>query len=230
MTNRQKNYINDSESGIIEINMEDLKPHNLECFTVGHSNHEVGQFIDLLKNQEISCLCDVRSSPYSKFTSQFNKENLDTELKKKGVLYVYLGNKLGGRYWDPALLYSNGVVNYNKVIQQQGFCEGINSVILNIKKGLRIALMCAEKNPLDCHRFLLVARALTNKGVRVKHILETGKVVLNEDLEKQLLLKYKNELDQFLFFQEATSKEKTLEEAYQKRNQEVGFISEKTAE
>ena len=169
--------------------MEDLKADNLECFTIGHSNHETGRFIDLLKVHKIKCLGDVRSSPYSKFTPQFNKENLDAELKKEKILYVYLGNKLGGRYLDAGLLYPNGVVNYNKVMEQEEFCAGINNVISNIKKGLRIALMCAEKNPLDCHRFLLVARALSNKGVRVKHILENGEVSFNEDLEKQLLQK-----------------------------------------
>lgn len=207
--------------------MEDLKANNLECFTVGHSNHDAGHFIDLLKAHKINCLVDVRSSPYSKFTSQFNKETLGAELKKEKVLYVYLGNKLGGRYLDSGLLYPNGVVNYNKVMQQEEFCVGINNVIGNIRKGLKIALMCAEKNPLDCHRFLLVARALSNKGVKVKHILENGEIVLNEDLEKQLLQKYKREFDQLSFFQENLSQEKTLEEAYQRRNQDVGFAAER---
>ena len=210
--------------------MEDLKANNLECFTIGHSNHEADHFIELLKSHKITCLGDVRSSPYSKFTPQFNKENLNADLKRGNILYVYLGNKLGGRYLDSALLYPNGVVNYNKVMEQEEFCAGINRVIGNIKKGLRIALMCAEKNPLDCHRFLLVARALAHKGVRVKHILESGEVILNEDLEKQLLQKYKNEFDQLSFFQENLSQEKTLEEAYQRRNQEVGFATERATD
>lgn len=210
--------------------MEDWKAYNLECFTVGHSNHEVIHFIELLKIHKINCLGDVRSSPYSKFTPQFNKENLDAELKKNKILYVYLGNKIGGRYLDSSLLYPNGVVNYNKVMEQEEFCAGINNVIGNIKKGLRIALMCAEKNPLDCHRFLLVARALSNKGVKVKHILESGEMIFNEDLEKQLLQKYKSEFDQFSFLQENLSQGKTLEEAYQRRNQEVGFAAERVAD
>lgn len=222
-------------SGIIKTklakgNMEDLQAKNLECFTIGHSNHEASHFIELLKIHKINCLGDVRSSPYSKFTPQFNKENLDADLKRENILYVYLGNKLGGRYLDPALLYSNGVVNYNKVMEQEEFCAGINNVIGNIKKGFKIALMCAEKNPLDCHRFLLVARALSNKGVRMKHILEDGKVVLNEDLEKQLLQKYKSEFDQFSLFQESLSEKKTIEEAYQRRNQEVGFTAERVTD
>jgi hypothetical protein len=141
-----------------------------------------------------------------------------------------LGKKLGGRYLDPGLLYPNGVVNYNKVMEQEEFCAGVNNVIGNIKKGLKIALMCAEKNPLDCHRFLLVARALSNKGVRMKHILENGEVVLNEDLEKQLLQKYKSEFNQFSLFQENLSREKTIEDAYQRRNQEVGFTAERVTD
>ena len=210
--------------------MEDLKANNPECFTIGHSNHEANHFIELLKIHKINCLGDVRSSPYSKFTPQFNKENLDVELKKENILYVYLGNKLGGRYLDSALLYPNGVVNYNKVMEQEEFCAGINNVIGNIRKGLRIALMCAEKNPLDCHRFLLVARALSNKGIRIKHILENGEAISNEDLEKQLLQKYKSEFDQFSFFRENLSEKKSIEEAYQRRNQEVGFTAERATD
>jgi hypothetical protein len=207
--------------------MNDFKTDNLECFTVGHSNHSWACFINLLKAHKINLLGDIRSSPYSKFTPQFNKENLDAELKKEGILYVYFGNKLGGRYSDPALLHPNGVVNYNKVADQEGFQAGIRAVIDSIKEGFRIALMCAEKYPLDCHRFLLVSRALSNKGVRVKHILESGEIALNEDLEKQLLKKYKSEFNQPSLFQESPSWEKRLEEAYEKRNQEAGFVADK---
>lgn len=199
----------------------------MECFTVGHSNYEAQHFINLLKAHGINCLVDVRSSPYSKFTPQFNKENLEAELKASRILYVYLGNKLGGRYADSNLLYPSGVVDYNKVMQQDSFCAGIDNVITNIGKGLRIALMCSEKDPLDCHRFLLVSRALSNRGVLVKHILEGGGLISNEELEKKLLRKYKSEFDQFSLFQANLSSHDAIEEAYQRRNQEVGFAVEK---
>ncbi len=209
--------------------MKYLDVNNLSCYTVGHSNHDINHLIRLLEANGVNCLVDVRSSPYSKFTPQFNKEFLEKALKERNILYVYLGDKLGGRYRDPKFLFSNGIVDYNKVVQDEDFCIGVNKVITNISKGLVIALMCAEKNPLDCHRFLLVARALSRKSITVKHILEDGNFILNEDLERLLLRKYKNDTDQISFLQE-NSPEKSLDEAYQKRNQEVGFVAERTTE
>lgn len=200
---------------------------NPECFTIGHSNHEMGHFLDLLRRYKINCLVDVRTSPYSKFVQQFNKEILASELRRKNFLYVYMGNKIGGKYSEPALLYPNGTVNYNKVSQRDVFRAGIENVVRNIEKSLRIALMCAEKNPFDCHRFMLVSRALSHKGVRVRHILEDGETVSNGDLENQLLQKYKSEFDQLSLFQESLPPEKILDEAYRRWNQEAGFVAEK---
>jgi len=197
--------------------------NSLFCFTIGHSDYTTEHFAELLKKQNINCLVDIRSSPYSQHTPQFNRELLMGELKKENILYVYMGNKLGGRYTNPELLFPDGKVDYDNVKQTKNFISGIEKVIQGIKKGYRLALMCSEKEPFDCHRFILVACELERKGIVVKHILEDGSTVLNSVLEKKLLSKYKIDYRQYYFFVETKTKEQALEDARRKRNKEIAF-------
>ncbi len=197
--------------------------NSLFCFTIGHSDHTTERFAELLKKQNINCLVDIRSSPYSQHTPQFNRELLMGELKKENILYVYMGNKLGGRYTNPELLFPDGKVDYDKVKQTKNFISGIEKVIQGIKKGYRLALMCSEKEPFDCHRFILVACELERKGIVVKHILESGSTVLNSALERKLLSKYKIDYKQYRFFVETKTEEQALEDARRKRNKEIAF-------
>lgn len=207
-----------------KLKMSKINNNRISCFTIGHSNYAIEAFLRLLEKYAINCLVDIRSSPYSRYVPQFNRENLLRSLEKEKILYVYMGDKLGGRYMDPDLLYSDGVVDYGKVMQKKEFRQGIQSVIRNIKKGLNIVLMCAEKDPLDCHRFLLVSKGLSDQGVRVKHILGNGDFIVHKDLEDLLVQRYNNELNQLSFFEENLSPGKILEKAYKKRNREVAFI------
>ncbi|MDP3041138.1 MAG: DUF488 domain-containing protein [Candidatus Omnitrophota bacterium] len=197
--------------------------NSLFCFTIGHSDYTTERFAELLKKQNINCLVDIRSSPYSQHTPQFNRELLMEELKKENILYVYMGNKLGGRYTNPELLFPDGKVDYDKVKQTKNFISGIEKVIQGIKKGYSIALMCSEKEPFDCHRFILVACELERRGVTVKHVLGNGNTILNTDLEKKLLSKYKVDYQQHCFFTETKTREKALEEARRKRNIDIAF-------
>ena len=197
--------------------MPETSNNQLSCFTIGHSNYAIEDFLGLLKEHGINCLVDVRSSPYSKYVPQYNKENLLAALKRKNIKYVYKGDQLGGRYMESDLLYPDGTVDYSKVSKTKEFQGGIQSVIRNIKKGLNIALMCSEKDPLNCHRFLLVAKALSKYGVQVEHILDNGKIIVQTDLEKSLVQEYNSELSQISFFEKNLSAEQSLEEAYKKR-------------
>lgn len=201
-----------------------MKKHDtLFCFTIGHSDHTTEQFVSLLKKQSLNCLVDIRSSPYSQHTPQFNRESLMGELKKENILYVYMGNTLGGRYTNPELLFPDGKVDYDKVKQTKNFIRGIEKVIEGIKKGYKIALMCSEKEPFDCHRFILVSCELERRGVTVKHILGNGNVILNTELEKKLLSKYKVDYQQHCFFIETKTRDQALEEARKKRNIDIAF-------
>lgn len=201
----------------------DKNNKKMSCFTIGHSDYGIDYFIQLLKKHNINSLVDIRSTPYSQHSPQFNKELLSADLKANDVSYIYMGNQLGGRYTNPDLLFQDGKVDYSKVKQTTNFIDGIEKIIQEIKKGCRIALMCSEKDPFDCHRFVLVACELENKGVTVKHILENGDIVLNSELEEKLLHKYKEEYGQFYLFVQAKTKEQALEEALRKRNLDIAF-------
>src|SRR6266446_5531061 len=125
-------------------------------YTIGHSTHTIEKLIALLKDHGITALCDVRSQPYSRMNPQFNREPLKQALRDSGILYVFLGAELGARSEDKSC-YRNGQVQYDLLARTDLFKRGIERV----KDGAhryRLALMCAEKEPLDCHRTILVSR------------------------------------------------------------------------
>jgi uncharacterized protein (DUF488 family) len=132
-------------------------------------------------------IIDVRSSPYSRFNPHFNREKLEKSLILNDVDYRYMGDKIGGRYTNPCLLFPDGTVNYRKVQETEKFQEGINEVLSIISSGKKIALMCAEKEPERCHRFALISPVLQAKGISVIHIRPEGKLQLNEELERELV-------------------------------------------
>ena len=140
--------------------------------TIGHSTHALEAFLKLLHQHEVTAVADVRSAPYSRFNPQFNRESFAEALDVEGVRYVYLGNELGGRSDDPTC-YEDGRIRYDRLAATESFSSGLDRVVDGAAR-YRIALMCAEKEPLDCHRTLLVARALDEQGVDVAHIHADG--------------------------------------------------------
>lgn len=153
--------------------------------TVGHSNHTVEAFLALLRQHSVTALADVRSAPYSRFAPQFNRDTLERSLSAIGIRYVYLGRELGARSDDPAC-YEDGRVQYQRLAQTDSFHRGIERVLRGASE-FRIALMCAEKDPLNCHRCILVARALDDLGVDVQHILLDGRLESHRDAMERLL-------------------------------------------
>jgi uncharacterized protein (DUF488 family) len=141
-------------------------------YTLGHSNHSVEKFLALLKQHNITAIADVRSTPYSRRNPQFNSKALASTLEANGISYVPLGKELGARSDDPSC-YENGQVQYGRLAQTPLFHQGIERVLTGARR-FRVALMCAEKEPLDCHRTLLVSRALQARGAAVIHILANG--------------------------------------------------------
>jgi uncharacterized protein (DUF488 family) len=158
-----------------------------QCFTIGHGNYPIDRFIDILRHIGIGTIIDVRSTPYSRFNPYFNRENLERSLKERGIGYQFMGDRLGGRYTDPGLLFPDGRVNYRKVQETELFKEGIGQLISIISSGKTIALMCAEKEPERCHRFALISPVLQDKGISVVHIRPEGKLQANEDLEREMV-------------------------------------------
>ena len=145
-----------------------------DVYTIGHSTHPIERFIALLRQHSVTAICDVRSRPYSRMNHQFNRESLKKDLREAGIKYVFLGEELGARSKDKRC-YRNGQVQYDLLAKTPLFRRGID----RIKDGAReyrVALMCAEKEPLECHRTILVARRLFEDGVPVMHIHSDGHV------------------------------------------------------
>lgn len=156
-----------------------------QIFTIGHSTHSLDAFVALLKQHGVTALADVRSAPYSRFNPQFNKDALEQSLKAAGIKYAFLGRELGARS-DDRSCYENGRVQYARLARTGLFKHGIERVIRGAEEH-RIALMCAEKEPLDCHRTLLVSRALDEQDIDVVHILSDGRLETHSDAMDRLL-------------------------------------------
>lgn len=147
-------------------------------FTIGHSNHTFEAFVDLLKEQEIGVLVDVRSQPYSKYTPHFDHRNLQAALTGQGFKYIYLGKELGGRPDGAGYYDAEGHVLYSRLADSPAFLQGIERLVKGIQQ-YRVAIMCSEEDPAECHRRLLICRVLEEKGIIIEHIRGNG--ALEED-------------------------------------------------
>jgi len=185
-------------------------------FTIGHSTHSLDAFVALLHLHSITALCDVRSVPYSRFNPQFDREDLAKSLRVCGISYVFLGNDLGARTEDPAC-YEGGQVHYGRLADTLGFRRGLERV-RNGMEDFQLALMCAEKEPLECHRGILVARHLAAQGVDVQHIHADGKLESHEHAMQRLLsiLKWP---DRDMF----RTREEVLADAYRAQEKRIAY-------
>lgn len=199
-----------------------MSEHNKFVFTVGHSTHSFDAFVALLKRHGVTALADVRSAPFSRFNPQFNKESIKCGLKLAGIGYVFLGRELGARPDDQSC-YENGRVQYARLARTERFREGIERVIRGAQLH-RIALMCAEKEPLECHRTLLVGRALDEKGIDVFHIIDNGEVEsLRDSMERLLDITGLPREDLF------QSREELIVQALAKQEEKIAHVDENLA-
>jgi uncharacterized protein (DUF488 family) len=150
-------------------------------FSVGHSNHTLEAFLGLLKRHEIEVLADVRSYPYSRYVTHFDREGLQDALKQAGVTYLYLGKELGGRPDGADFYDTDGHVLYHRLAESSLFLDGIKRLEAGVRR-YRVAMMCSEENPAVCHRHLLVGRVLARRGVGIEHIRGDGALVPNAAL------------------------------------------------
>jgi uncharacterized protein (DUF488 family) len=157
-----------------------------QVLSIGHSNHPVERFIALLRAHEVTAVADVRSTPFSRRHPQFNKERLDAALKQTEIVYVFLGKELGARTTDLTCYDENGRVSYGRIARTAPFQEGIERVVQGAAK-YRLALMCAEREPLDCHRTLLVTPAVEARGLPVAHILADGRLEAHRETMLRLV-------------------------------------------
>jgi uncharacterized protein (DUF488 family) len=189
-----------------------------EVLTIGHSNHPVEHFLALLQGAGVTAVADIRSAPHSRHVPQFNHDALKATLRDAGIAHVYLGRELGGRPQDKQQ-YRDGIVDYEKIAATDAFQAGLRRV-LDGAATHRVALLCAEQQPLDCHRCLLVGRALSMRGVGVRHILPDGAVATQADIEAELLRRTGRDKEDLFM-----SPEERLATAYREYARKVAFAA-----
>jgi uncharacterized protein (DUF488 family) len=174
-------------------------------------------FIGLLLRHGITALCDVRSKPNSRMNPQFNREVLEHALAAHAIAYRFLGKELGARSDDQAC-YEGGRVQYTRLSETELFKCGLKRVIRGLKEDFRIALMCAEKEPLECHRTILVARRLAAFGVNVEHISADGRLESHATALNRLARMH-NLPEEDMF----RSREDLLAEAYSRQEERIAY-------
>lgn len=191
-------------------------------FTIGHSNHTLEKILSLLGEHHVTAVADVRSAPYSRFNPSFNRERLHLALKEHGIQYVFLGAELGARSKDPSC-YEGGRVQYRRLAQTDLFKSGLQRVVQGAHR-YRVALLCAEKEPLDCHRTILVARELEAEGFPVAHIHADGRLEPHTEAVRRLFrLVGLPEADLF------RSQESLIEEAYGRQEARIAYVDRNDA-
>lgn len=184
--------------------------------TIGHSTHPAERVVELLREHGVTAVADVRSQPYSRMNPQFNREPFRAQLKAAGIAYVFLGRELGARPEDRSC-YVEGKVQYERLAKTALFRNGLERVLQGMRSH-RVALICAEKDPLTCHRTILVCRHLVARGVKVAHILDDGRLESHDDAVSRLLRELGlTESDLF------RSREEVLDEAYALRAQQIAY-------
>lgn len=186
-----------------------------DLFTIGHSTHSAEKFIELLRAHRIDAVGDVRSSPFSAWTPQFNRTALEATLRAEKIQYVFLGDELGARR-DEREVYLDGVARYERIAKVPAFRSGLERVRKGARK-FRLALMCAEKDCLECHRTILVCRHL-RRDLNIAHIQEDGALETHRDAEARLMKEEKiPQTDLFL------SEADLIERAYEQRGPKIAY-------
>ena len=197
----------------------------LRLYTVGHSSHSLEEFLSLLQRHGINCVVDVRSVPASKYAPQFNEENLKRFLKLHDIQYLPFGNEFGARRTD--CINDDGQVDFEMAVTTPLFQQGVERLMKGLERGFRIALMCSEADPLECHRFSLVSRYFHNQGIEVFHILKDAELATQCEVEKRMVNEFLHsrkyhlaEVDEL--FGTYTVKDQ-LNDAYRLKNKEIGY-------
>jgi uncharacterized protein (DUF488 family) len=189
-------------------------------FTIGHSNRDIKDFLNILANYKINLVVDIRSVPYSAYASVYNQPNLQRILQIYKIEYVFMGDLLGGRPKDLYCYTKDGYWDYEGFINSKKFNDGINR-LLSFINDKQIVLMCTEFDPIECHRSLIVGRFLKNRyNFLVNHIVNINEEITQDDLENKLIKSHFPDMNvQYSFFVE--EEEVSIEKAYEKQIKEI---------
>jgi uncharacterized protein (DUF488 family) len=191
-----------------------------ELFTIGHSNHSLDHFLELLLAHQVSAIADVRSIPYSKYSPQFNKDVLESALRDADINYVFLGRELGASRSEDSC-YIDGQAKYDRIAQLPTFRRGLERVLQEVEH-YRVALMCSESDPITCHRTILVCRGLKRicPDLEITHILGDGTGERQEMSEERLVNLHKLQPE---LFGDLTSTSGLIEKAYDLQAEKIAY-------
>ena len=193
-------------------------------YTIGHSSHTWDQFVELLRRHAIAAVVDVRSSPYSRHCPQFNREGLAAGLGAAHIEYVFMGDVLGARSDAPSCCVG-GRVSFARLAESPRFGEGLDRLRAKMRER-RTAILCSEKDPLECHRTILICRSLRQFPVRIQHILEDGRLEGQPEAESRLVRQLKIEPS---LFDVDPSGEGLIRRAFDAQAERIAFRSESEA-
>jgi len=207
----------------------------MELFTIGHSNLSIEAFILLLQKHGITAVADVRSQPFSRYLPHFNQSEIKASLSAAGIQYVFLGKELGARPEDLSCYDLSGKALYQRIAATPLFSEGIQRLVKGAAH-YKISLMCAEKDPITCHRTILVCHKLKDFNVQINHILSDGNLESHQDLEARLLNKFNkgktnNEPIQLSLFELPPNLKNEivdLESAYYRHGLEIAYVTKES--
>ena len=191
----------------------------LFIYTIGHSNHPMDVFINLLQAHDIELLVDIRSHPHSKYAAHFDKRHLLHAVKSAGIKYLFAGKELGGMPNQEEFYDKDGYVLYSRIAASQPFKDGIERLIEEIPNR-KVAVLCSEENPSECHRRHLVGRVLHEKGIGVLHILKDGSIITEDELRAE---EAKNASNQLSLFGDKEEKEWKSTQSVLKKERPLNF-------
>ena len=182
-------------------------------YTVGYVSYRPEELISTLRSFGVSCLVDVRSNPHSAYYTDFNAETFSRQVERAGMQYRNYAREFGARQEDPRYYHPEGYLDFSLFTRSAAFEEGVEKLRRGMALGYVFALMCAEKDPMNCHRAIMIGRALKDRGFPVHHILYPDRIETQEELEQRAIG------DQLSFF----PPEQRIEEFYREQNRRIGF-------
>ncbi|QQO07892.1 DUF488 domain-containing protein [Breznakiella homolactica] len=199
-------------------------------YTIGYSGFSLDAFIQTITARGISLVIDVRSQPFSRYYNEYNRENLEKVLSRCRIHYRSYAAELGGKQTDRRYYTAGTYFDFERYAQSESFAAGFEKVKQSLERGYSISLMCAEKDPFNCHRAIMIARVFHEAGFKVIHLLPDNKEMTQEDIEERLLARYFPAPEQPVLFESAMNREEALILAYRKRNEDMGkrFSEEQT--
>lgn len=197
---------------------------NKVIYTIGYSPFKIKRFTEVLKQYEILCVIDVRSNPYSKMYPEYNKNNLENELKQMGILYRNYKTEFGAKQTDLKYFSNDKYLDFNKYSESCYFKEGIRKIEEGMALNYVFVLMCSEKDPIICHRNIMVAKAFYGIGYEIRNILADGKYEKQDSIEQRLVdIHFKNKNQ--IALSEEFYKE-NVRESYKLQNKKIGYKKE----